>query len=147
MPDANTLQFRIATMSIGGTTKLKILRSGREKELTIRLIAAPEVPLRELSIIGGKNPYAGAEVANLSPALTEELSLDSELTGVIVVRLKRRSPADRIGLEPGDILLRLNGDKISSVSQLKTMLKKNISVWRIEYSRAGQVLKIILRRQ
>ena len=138
--DANTLQFRVATMSIGGTAKLVILRSGLEKEITIGLIAAPEIPLRELSVIGGNNPYAGAEVANLSPALTEELSLDSELTGVIVVRLKRRSPADRIGLEPGDILLRLNGDTIPSVSRLKTMLKKNTSVWRIEISRAGKAI-------
>ena len=75
-------------------------------------------------------------MANLSPALAEELALDSEATGVIVLRLKRRSPADRIGLEPGDILVRLNGQEINSVATLKKLLTRDYSAWRIEINRS-----------
>lgn len=145
VPDANSLRFRIATRSVGGEARIGAIRNGSLIEMRVRLIAAPEDPPRDLSLITGENPYAGAEVANLSPALTEELALDSEATGVIVLRLKRGSPADRIGLEPGDTLVRLNGQKIESVSFLKKLLTRDYSAWRIEISRSGRLLQLIIR--
>jgi len=145
VPDANSLRFRIATLSVGGEARIGAIRKGRIFEKRVRLIAAPEDPPRDLSLITGTNPYAGAEVANLSPALAEELALDSEAEGVIVLRLKRRSPADRIGLEPGDILVRLNGRTIESVSDLKKILMEDFSIWRIEISRSGRLLQLIIR--
>jgi S1-C subfamily serine protease len=145
VPDANSLRFRIATLSVGGEARIGAIRKGRIFEKRVRLIAAPEDPPRDLLLITGTNPYAGAEVANLSPALAEELALDSEAEGVIVLRLKRRSPADRIGLEPGDILVRLNGRTIESVSELKKILMEDFSIWRIEISRSGRLLQLIIR--
>lgn len=145
VPDANSLKFRIATMRIGGTAAFDVVRNGRRLMLTVPLRAAPEMPKRDLSLITGPNPYAGAEVANISPALAEEVSLDTDRTGVLVMRLKRGSPADRIGLEPGDILLRLNGADIPSVAALKRMVAREHSAWRIEISRAGRVLQLIIK--
>jgi serine protease Do len=145
VPDANSLRFRIATLSVGHETLIGGLRNGNAFEHRIALIAAPENPPRNLSLISGNNPYAGIEVGNLSPALAEELSLDSDATGVIVIRLKRKSPADRIGLEPGDILVRLNGKKIGSVETLKKLLKRDYSTWRIEVKRSGRLLQLLIR--
>ena len=145
VPDANALRFRIATLSVGRQARIGAIRNGKLFEQQVALIAAPEVPPRDLSLIRGSNPYAGSEVANLSPALAEELALDSEATGVIVLRLKRRSPADRIGLEPGDILVRLNGQEINSVATLKKLLTRDYSAWRIEINRSGRSLQLIIR--
>ncbi|MEE2996976.1 MAG: Do family serine endopeptidase [Pseudomonadota bacterium] len=142
VPDANSLRFRIATLSVGRETLIGGLRNGKAFERRIFLIAAPEDPPRNLSLITGNNPYAGSEVANLSPAVAEELSLDSEATGVIVIRLKRGSPADRIGLEPGDILMRLNGREIGSVKTLKNFLMQDYSTWQMEINRSGRLLQI-----
>ncbi len=143
--DANILKFRIATLSVGGVADLTVIRQGRRLKMSVPLQAAPEIPKRDLSLITGPNPYAGAEVANISPALAEEISLDTDMTGVLVMRIKRGSPADRIGLEPGDILLRLNGTEIESVAALKNMVKRDFSAWRIEISRAGRVLQLIIK--
>lgn len=145
IPDANSLKFRVATLNIGGRADIEVVRNGRRLTLVVPLRAAPETPKRDLSLITGPNPYAGAEVANISPALAEEISLDTDLTGVLVMRLKRGSPADRIGLEPGDILLRLNGNDIPSVAALKRLVARDYSAWRIEISRAGRVLQLIIR--
>lgn len=145
VPDANSLKFRVATLNVGGSATLTVIRKGQREKLSIPLQSAPEIPKRDLSVITGPNPYAGAEVANISPALAEEISLDTDLTGVLVMRIKRRSPADRIGLEPGDILLRLNGNEIDSVAALKTLIKREFSAWRIEISRAGRVLQLIIK--
>jgi Do/DeqQ family serine protease len=143
--DANALKFRVATLNVGGAATLTLIRNGRRVNLAVPLQAAPELPKRDLSLISGPNPYAGAEIANLSPALAEEISLDTSLTGVLVMRVKRGSPADRIGLEPGDILLRLNGTDIPSVAALKSMVKREYSAWRIEIRRAGRVLQLIIK--
>ncbi|PPR09646.1 MAG: Periplasmic serine endoprotease DegP [Alphaproteobacteria bacterium MarineAlpha11_Bin1] len=145
VPDANSLKFRIATLLVGGQTLIRAIRSGRPFERRVNLIAAPEEPPRDLWLITGSNPYAGAEIANLSPALVEELALKNGSTGVIVLRLKRGSPADRIGLKPGDILIRLNHAKISSVARLKKLLRTDYKAWRIEIRRSGRLLQLLIR--
>ena len=127
--DANTLKFRIATLSVGTSAAFSVMRRGQVVDISVPLQAAPEIPQRDLSLISGSNPYTGAEVANLSPALAEEISFDTDAAGVVVMRVKRGSPADRIGLEPGDILLRLNGTEIVSVSKLRQMVRREYSNW------------------
>lgn len=145
VPDVNSLRFRIATLKVGGTAELRISRRGRLWTMDIPLVPAPEDPPRNISLIEGSNPYAGAEVANLSPALAEELSLNTDLTGVIVLRVKRGAPADRVGFEPGDILLRLNGETIDRVATLKALLIDDDSGWRIEIVRKGRTLQMYIR--
>ena len=143
--DANTLKFRIATLSVGTSAAFSVMRRGQVVDISVPLQAAPEIPQRDLSLISGSNPYTGAEVANLSPALAEEISFDTDAAGVVVMRVKMGSPADRIGLEPGDILLRLNGTEIVSVSKLRQMVRREYSNWRIEIVRGGHTLQLVIR--
>ena len=143
--DANTLKFRIATLSVGTSAAFSVMRRGQVVDISVPLQAAPEIPQRDLSLISGSNPYPGAEVANLSPALAEEISFYTDAAGVVVMRVKRGSPADRIGLEPGDILLRLNGTEIVSVSKLRQMVRREYSNWRIEIVRGGHTLQLVIR--
>ena len=143
--DANTMKFRIATLRIGGAAEFTVMRRGQRATLSVPLQAAPEIPPRDLSLLDGPNPYAGAEVANLSPALAEEISFDTDASGVVVMRIKRGSPADRIGLEPGDILLRLNGVELGSVSKLRQVIMREYATWRIEIVRGGRTLQLIIR--
>ncbi len=145
IPDVNALRFRIATLRVGGIAEIGIVRRGEAKILRVPLERAPEQPPRDVSLIAGANPYSGAEVANLSPALAEELSIDSELTGVIVLRVRRGSPADRVGIEPGDLLLRLNGQPVESVAALKKMVGTEASGWRMEIGRNGRVVQLFIR--
>ncbi|MBT6286695.1 MAG: Do family serine endopeptidase, partial [Rhodospirillaceae bacterium] len=87
--DANTLKFRIATLSVGTSAAFSVMRRGQVVDISVPLQAAPEIPQRDLSLISGSNPYTGAEVANLSPALAEEISFDADAAGVVVMRVKR----------------------------------------------------------
>ena len=145
VPDANAMRFRIATLTVGEQAVIGIIRGGRPIELRLALIPAPEKPPRNLSVITGNNPLAGSKVANLSPALLEELAMNVEATGVIILRLKRGSPGDRIGLRAGDILVRLNGEAIDLVSTLKKLLIRSYSAWRIEIKRSGRSLQLVIQ--
>jgi serine protease Do len=46
----------------------------------------------------------------------------SEVRGVIVSDVDRRSPAERAGIRVGDIILEVNGDKINSEEELFAIL-------------------------
>jgi len=138
------LRFRIATLKVGGKAKLGLVRQGKSKNLTMDLEAAPEVPLRNLTTLKGPQPLSGATVANMSPAFGEELSLDPMRRGVIVLSTERRSPARRIGLEPGDWILEVNNTKVMLVKNLQQALKKARPQWRIKVQRKDRVFTAVI---
>jgi Do/DeqQ family serine protease len=145
VPDANSLRFRLGTLRLGDTADLTVLRNGGRTSLALRLEAAPEDPPRNVTNIGGRNPVAGAEVANRSPALVEELQIPTDERGVIILRIRRGSPADRVGLEPGDILLGLNDEKTGRVADLQRMLGGVSEGWRMVVRRKGRLLQMNIR--
>lgn len=143
--DAQALRFRLATRRIGESVKLTILRDGRQRSLIMPLEAPPEDPPRNETLLEGRHPFSGAKVANLSPALVDELGLDGQPRGVIVLSVEDRSPAARLGLQPGDILVSINGRKIKLVRDAKTSLDRSADSWDIAIRRGDQVLKVTVR--
>jgi len=142
--DPAALRFRLATLPVGGKTKLSVHRLDGNFEIAVDLVAAPEDPPRDQTVLDGPNPLTGATVANLSPALAEELSVDSAWRGVIIVTLRRGSIAHRAGLAPGDILLRVNDSEIDSVAALRDVLDHPVSRWRIAFRRAGETRVVVV---
>jgi S1-C subfamily serine protease len=70
-------------------------------------------------------------------------SLGAE-SGVVVYKVQG-GVAARIGLQRGDIPLSLNGEKITSVSQLKILLENESAArWQIQLRRAGQTLNMTI---
>ena len=62
--------------------------------------------------IGGRSPFAGAKVAELSPRLAQRLGLRSETKGVAMVDIAPNSPAAGFGFQPRDIVREVNGEEI-----------------------------------
>jgi Do/DeqQ family serine protease len=138
------LRFRIATLKVGGKAKLKLLRRGKRKIVSMALEVSPEVPPRNMTTFQGQQPFSGARVANMSPALAEELSLDPMRRGVIVIGTAGRSPARRIGLQPGDWILEINGTKVELVKTLKQIFDTGASQWRITVQRKDRVFTAVI---
>ncbi|MCP1673876.1 serine protease DegS [Natronocella acetinitrilica] len=61
--------------------------------------------------------WAGVEVQNLSGSLAEGFGLDGA-RGVIVAGVMRDGPAAAAGLEPGDVIFRINGQQVGDVQDL-----------------------------
>ena len=140
--DPVALKFRLATIALGSPIKLQISRAGKVFEVTMTAEAPPENPPREETLIKGVNPFSGAIVANISPALTEEMGTLGTDSGVVIYKVEGGTAA-RIGLQRGDIPLALNGEKITSVSQLKKLLQpSNATQWQMQIRRGGQVINL-----
>jgi Do/DeqQ family serine protease len=140
--DPNAFDYRFITQPLGGKVELGVVRSGKESKIAVALEIAPEEPRDELTI-EGRSPFTGAKVANLSPALADELRLDSSTDGVAVVEITDGTMAQQFGFQRGDVLLAVNGTKIAKTADLAKVAKAGARLWRITIQRGGQQISAI----
>ena len=95
-----------------------MVRGGKETKVAVALETAPESPRDEI-VIDARSPFLGAKVANLSPALAEELRLDTTAEGVAVVDIADGSVAQQLGFQRGDVVVAVNGAKIAKTGDLR----------------------------
>ncbi|WP_225889857.1 DegQ family serine endoprotease [Indioceanicola profundi] len=140
--DPEAMRYRVATLPVGGSATLTVIRDGREQKLNLALIAPPEDPPRDLTLLDGRHPLVGAEVANLNPALVEEMRFDEGVgtEGVVVMQVAPRTPAASLGLRPGDVVLRVNATDIGRVQDLRHILDSRSRSWTISVRRNGRVM-------
>ena len=143
--DPQSLKFRIATIPPNTPAKLDYWRNGATRSATVTLTALPEDPPRSLKELTGPSPLAGATVGNLNPAFDDDLGIDTTLRGVVVQSLDQGSAAQRLGLEPGDILVSLNHQQIDTVASLEDTLAMATAPWTIAVRRKGQILTVTVR--
>ena len=117
--DAGGLNFAVRNHRPGETLALVVQRAdGRQQSLSLRAEPPPATPARDERTLTGRNPFDGATVVNLSPAVADELGLDAfGGKGVLVSKLSRGG-AMNVGLRAGDIVRQVNGRKIESVRDL-----------------------------
>ena len=142
--DPEAMRFRLATLPIGGDAQLSVLRDGVERRVSVRLIAPPELPPRDKTEIAGQNPFAGAVLVNINPALAEEMSLDSGLSGVLVLGVRHASVAQRLGVQPGDLILRINDKPVASVADAVRLLTGERPRWSITINRNGETMTQVI---
>src|SRR5690349_11517005 len=141
--DPNAFDYRFATRPFGGSAQVDVQRGGKTIKVTIPLEVAPDTNRDEITI-SARSPFQGARVANISPAVAEELRLDSNAEGVVVVDLEDGAPAAGVGFQKGDIILNVNNQKIAKTSDLDKAAKASSRLWRIVVVRGGQQINVTL---
>jgi Do/DeqQ family serine protease len=135
--DPNAFDYRFATKPLGGTAQIGFLRQGKELVVPINLQIAPDMPREEIEI-RSRSPFLGATVANLSPALADQLRLDLQSRGIVIVGVADGSTAQSIGLQRGDIVLSVNNQKIEKSADLDRITRAGSRLWRVIINRGGQ---------
>ncbi len=139
--DQNAFDYRFATKALGGSAQLGIVRAGKEAKLSVGLESAPETPRDEL-VIKARSPFMGVKVANISPALADELRLVASAEGVIVLEISDGSLAQSFGFRPGDIIAAVNNEKIERTRDLERAAKETVRRWAITIVRGGQQISV-----
>ncbi len=140
--DPNAFDYRFTTLGLGGQAKLDVMRAGKESKISVALEIAPDLPRDELTI-SARSPFLGLKVANLSPALADELRLDSTAGGVVVVDIADGTPAQSIGFQRGDVVVSLNNEKIAKTRDLDRLTKAGSRVWCVVILRGGQQISAV----
>jgi Do/DeqQ family serine protease len=139
--DAEGVGFRLGVKPLGGSARLSILRNGRTLSLPLKLAAAPEIPPREALTIHSRSPFEGAEVMNMSPAVAEELSLEGATQGVVIAAVGDNSTAAQVGVQKGDIVVAVNGQKIATTRDLEKACSERAQVWDLTIQRGGETIR------
>ncbi len=139
--DAAALNYAIQTQRPGASIPLVVRRAnGRQEALTLRAEPPPAIPARDERTLAGRHPFDGATVANLSPAVAEELGLDAfGSTGVLVLNAES-GVARGIGLRRGDIIREVNGQRIATVRDLAGAVATPARAWRVSIERDGRIV-------
>jgi Do/DeqQ family serine protease len=140
--DPNSFDYRFATKPLGGSAQIGLLRQGHEVAVPIGLQTAPDTPREEVEI-HARSPFLGATVANLSPALADELRLDSQSQGVVIVKVADASTAQSIGFRKGDIVVSVNNQKIEKSADLDRIARAASRQWRVTINRGGQQISVM----
>src|SRR5271154_1281956 len=141
--DPNAFDYRFATRPIGGTAQIEVQRAGKTVKLTVPLESAPDTGRDEI-VLTTRSPFQGAKVANISPAVADELHLDSDTEGVVVTEIADDSAAAGVGFQKGDIIVSVNSQKIARTSDLEKVAQASSRLWRITLVRGGQQINVTL---
>ncbi len=132
-------EFRFATKDLGTASTLRFVRAGKTYETSVNVAAPPASG--QTAEITGNTRFAGTTVEVLTPALAQEMGLPFEESGIVVSKVAPGSPADRMGLRAGDILIAINGQRINDVGSFKALVSTRAEGWQIVIQRDGQTIR------
>ncbi|KCV82752.1 serine protease [Actibacterium atlanticum] len=130
------MNFRMSAEGIGGALAIEYLRKGHIRATEVAMMTAPDLPPREPFRVSQGHTLAGLTLVNVNPAVADELGLNPDTKGVLV--LDPGAVVGRVGLRRGDVLLRINKTTIESTKDAERALRKDGRSWSVEYLRNGQ---------
>lgn len=143
--DPNAFDYRFATRPLGGTAQVDIVRAGKPQRLSVALEVAPDTGRDEI-VIKAQSPFQGARVTNISPAVADELRLDSNVEGVAIIGFEDDGAAQSVGFQKGDVILSVNNQKVTKTAELDRLARSSGRFWEINVLRGGQQLSVRLAR-
>jgi serine protease Do len=117
--DSAQLPARVAEMKPGTTAKLEIIRKGSTKEIDVTV---GELKDGKIAATGGGQQEPGRLGVAVRPLNAEEQRQAGVKEGLLVENAS--GPAARAGIQPGDVILSVNGTSIHSVDQLRSLVSK-----------------------
>jgi len=121
--DANDLRLSISQMAPGAQVKLDVWREGKSQPYTVTL---GELPAAKASSDGsdetGSGEIQGIDVQDLTPEISQQLSLPAGTHGVVVTSVDPSSAAAAAGINRGDVIQEINHKPVTSASQYKQLM-------------------------
>ena len=112
------LQLSIMKTKPGTIVSLTVIRKGSKREVKVKVGKLPE------EVSDSSTPYSeedlGLNLRDLSEREVSRLGVD----GVLVVSVAPGSLAHRGGLRPGDVIMRVNYEKVSSVREFYNIVER-----------------------
>ena len=139
--DARSVFYRLTTRGVGNRVRLDVLRKGRVQAVTVALRSAPVPAKGDVRILAGAHPFDGAQVANLSPSVADELNLEDH-EGVVITAVRNGSTAQRLGFQAGDVVAQVTKEKITSIVDLERAVAQRQRTWAIAVNRGGRLIQL-----
>jgi serine protease Do len=153
--DSNALRNKVAATKPGSEVKLTLIREGKEQEITATLdelttdkikAANPENGNEKTNGKSESNGKLGVNLEPLTPEISKQLKLSSDIKGVVVSEVDPEGAAAEKGIEQGDVIMGINGAEVESLEDVKNALDKSAGkAVRLLVNRGGNVVYITVK--
>ncbi|MEJ2634216.1 MAG: DegQ family serine endoprotease [Calditrichia bacterium] len=119
---AGELSTWVSTTSPGTEVNIGIIRN--DKPMTIK-VKIGELSSAEQKSQENQTSYSsiGLEVANITPDLIQQYKLQPNESGVVITAVDPNGLAAQVGMQPGDVVLKLNREPVTSVTAFNKIIK------------------------
>jgi serine protease Do len=121
----------VAETPIDSKVDVTVLRGGSNEQLQAEVGQMPnnkqEVAsnIREQQPSGSERSSAlGLQLGQLTSSTRKQLGLKGEAKGVVVTQVTPDSPAADIGVQPGDVIVAINRQKVTTPQEVAQRLKR-----------------------
>ncbi|MCI5160052.1 MAG: PDZ domain-containing protein, partial [Candidatus Electrothrix sp. AUS1_2] len=152
--DAADLRNRIAMITPGNKVMLGLIREGKRQKLSVIITEQPADFSRATRIRARKNGGSSLEPLDNMGLTLQDLTAElaqqfgySKGQGVLITQVAPDSPADSVGIQPGQLIEEINRVRVHNVPELNNAIKQgkdpNQLLLRI---RAGEFSKYVVLR-
>jgi serine protease Do len=123
--DSSDLSRYVASRTPGSSVKLRVLRDGSERDVTVKLGTFPDENTDRTADDGDDNDSDGGSVhhgmtlRDLTPELAQRLEMTRGSKGVVIMNVESGSGAEDAGLRRGDVIVSVNGVAVESVQDFE----------------------------
>ncbi len=118
--DAGQLSAKVGTASPGDQASLEVWRAGKTITLTATIGSASPAPLAD----DGQSPAAQGKLGLALRPLSPEERKQAGVSGGLVVE-DSQGRAAQAGIQPGDVVLSVDGTAVDSVAELRKMVQQH----------------------
>jgi Do/DeqQ family serine protease len=129
------LRAKVASRGAGAELELTVLRKGKREKINVVLGDATQ------NVVVAKEIHPALEGATLTNGKSEQGD-----NGIIISNIESRSPASRIGLQDGDVIIGINRKKVDNLVQLRTELEDAKGVIALNVKRGISSLYLVIRQ-
>ncbi|MGH7956787.1 MAG: DegQ family serine endoprotease [Opitutaceae bacterium] len=152
--DANKLTFTVGAVSPGTKLELDVVRDGKTEKVTVTTAERPSNVARagrggrsapEDLASSDEGVLNGVSVDDLSPQVRTQLNLPARLKGAVITNVEPDSAAATAGLRPGDVILEINKQSVTSAQdavELSTKAEGRKTLLRL-FSRGSTIFVVV----
>jgi serine protease Do len=122
--DSRHLRLMVSQTAPGTGVELKVLRDGKEQSFSVKLGELPSEGLAKadgrpggLRRSRGADALDGVTVDDLNARTREQFNIPFGVRGAVVTDVDASSPAATAGLRPGDVILEINRQRVTSADE------------------------------
>lgn len=125
------LRAQVGTMPVGSKINLGLLRDGKPVTVNLELQQSSQTQVDSSSIFKG---IEGADMSN-----------KGRDKGVVVSEVKANSPAARIGLKKGDVIIGANQQPVKNIAELRKILDSKPAVLALNIQRGDSSIYLLMQ--
>jgi len=122
--NGSELSRTIASKAPGASMTVEVVRDGARKSMPVTLGTFPDAAADNESESASDQGRIGLSLQPVTPEIAGQLNLPRDLRGLYVGEVVPGSKAETAGIQPGDVIVSVNGVEVTTVEGLKAEVAK-----------------------